>query len=800
MKRKMLAALSLALACCLGACSQESPAEIPESSRPSWSEVSPALSAPESDCPIRISEVMSHNQATLMGPDGSFPDWIELSNPSDAPASTAGLILADEGDAHKGTVLPDLTIPAGGFLLVYADRQTGTGVHADFRLSDGESVFLFSPEGRVLDRAELGVLEDDCSLIRSGEDFVPTVWPSPGYSNDPAGFDAFQREREAPEGLRIYEVKVSPYGEGYSDNVPNSDWVELYNAGKTPVNAQDYALSDDRDEPGKCPLPKVNLAPGQRLLILCGAEPTQDFHTVELSLNSERECLYLSRSGQICDSVSLHDIPCGASYGRLEGEEGFFYFAQASLNAPNGGAHARQIAASPVSGEPDGIFEGVEEVTVTLTGEGTVHYTLDGSLPDENSPVYSEPLKLRQTCVVRAVSVREGALCSRALNLSYIINEGHTMPVVSIMGDRPQELSWLLSWGSQSLELPGAICLYENGQRAFSTGCGLSLSGLTSIELAAKKNIRVNLRGCYGAGSLGYDLFGTGQTELDSFIIRGGQDSALRLMSTELWQEKCLEMSDRVMTQHSKYCIVYVNGEYYGIYVLKENIGPKLYAAWAGVDPDTVLSTIPHVSDTPDYNEMYDYICSQDLTDPEKYRRACELLDMDSFIDWVILEGVSGNFDLFRNVRFFRSTQSDRGYQLALFDLDNSMGEAELTWECLFGSEGAGTYPNTNVAALLKALFKSPEFRARFLSRYGQVWDTVLSNESLLAEIDRLEALLLPEIERDRERWLMSPEAWQLELRELRHRIGDHDRQHYCLERLNWYLILTDEEREAYFS
>ena len=278
-------------------------------------------------------------------------------------------------------------------------------------------------------------------------------------------------------------------------------------------------------------------------------------------------------------------------------------------------------------------------------------------------------------------------------------------------------------------------------------------------------------------------------------IIRGGQDSALRLMSTELWQEKCLEMSDRVMTQHSKYCIVYVNGEYYGIYVLKENIGPKLYARWAGVSRESVLNTIPHVTDTDDYLEMYDFIRSSDLSREENYRRACELLDVDSFIDWVILEGVSGNFDLFRNVRFFRSTEREGGYQLCLFDLDNTMGEAELTWECLFGSEGAGTYPNTNVAALLKALFKSPEFRARFLRRYVRS-----STRTCPTSADG---------RRPSTGWRPAPagdptgsgaleiyslSAWQLEIERLASIASAQDWQNYCVRRLDSYLHLTPEE------
>lgn len=793
MKRNGLKMWILALALCLCACGQEDgAAPTPPASDPA--RPSPAVSREESS-PVLLSEVMSHNRAALMAPDGSFPDWIELYNPSDEPVSTAGLLLADSGDAGKASPLPDCRIPAGGYLLVYADGKSGTAEepHVGFRLSDGESLRLLSRDGQVLDALELGQLEDDCALIRQGENFIVTAWPSPGYDNSPAGFDAFQRERAVPEDLRIWEVKVSPYGAGYLDTEPDSDWVELYNAGDASVSTLGFALSDDRDEPGKCPLPERILAPGQRLVIRCG-EGLWDEPSIDLSLNSARESLYLSRDGQICDYVSLHDIPYDGSYGRLEGEEGFFYFARASLGAPNGGVCARQIAETPWASKPDGVFEGVEKVTVTLRGEGELHYTLDGGLPTADSPVYTEPLRLEKTCVVRAVAIREGALPSRALNLSYIINEGHTMPVVSLMGDSRSRLEDMLDRGVKHIELPGAVCLYENGQRAFSTGCGLSISGLTSVELSSKRNVKVNLRGAYGDGALNYDLFGDGIPDADSFILRAGQDSSFRLMSTEIWQELCLEMSRSVMTQHSKYCVVYVNGQYYGIYVLKENVSPGMYARWAGVSRESVLNTIPHVTDTDDYLEMYDFIRSSDLSREENYRRACELLDVDSFIDWVILEGVSGNFDLFRNVRFFRSTEREGGYQLCLFDLDNTMGNGNYTWECLFCDEARGGYFNSNASALLESLLESPQFRARFLRRYAGVFDTDLSNERILETIERLRAVIEPEIRRDRERWNYPLSSWEYEIERLERIITAQDWQNYCVRRLDSYLHLTPEE------
>ena len=259
-------------------------------------------------------------------------------------------------------------------------------------------------------------------------------------------------------------------------------------------------------------------------------------------------------------------------------------------------------------------------------------------------------------------------------------------------------------------------------------------------------------------------------------------------------------MSDSVLTQHGKFCIVYVNGQYYGIYVMKENISKQYYADWLGVDPDTVESEVPHNNNSPDYLAMYNFIKEEDMSVPENYARACSMLDVDSFIDWSIMEGLCGNFDLFLNVRFFRSSQNGNRYQMALFDLDNSMSNNYATWNCLLWKDGFCGMPNTNATNLIKGLFKSPEFREAFLRRYGEVYDTVLSNERVLERIEHYEQQIRPEIARDRRRWDYSVEKWEKDVQSLKDTIVNKDWQNFCVDELSTYIHITDAEREAYFN
>ena len=751
---------------------------------------------------VEISEIMASNRSTVQAQDGSFPDWIELYNPSTEPASLEGLILSDSRTRKNGAAFPDIEIPAHGRLVFFADGQESTEaeLHLPFKLSADETVFLFSPDGRILDSLSAEGAKKDRSVCKNNGEIYVSGYPTPGFENSADGFAAFQASRRCDSPLRINEVKVSEYNNYYKETEMHSDWVELINVSSDSVNLSDYFLSDDPDDPEQYRLPDMTLSAGAVTVILCSKGDPRTGHYSGFSLNAEQESLFLSGAQGIVDYVSLHDIPYAGSYGRMPGENGFFYFSEATRNRANSGRSGRTVSAAPVAETPDGLFDGQRPEALVLSGEGTIYYTTDTSYPTESSTVYTGPIPITENTVVRAIAVQGTNLPSKPITCSYLLDENHTLPVISIVGNAPNTLFEIVNNGQKYVEVPGNLTLYENGKRAFSVDCGLKISGQSSRIVFPKRNIKVELRGAYGQSTLGYDLFGTGFSDYDSFVLRAGQDSAFRLFSNEIWQDLCLEMSDSVLTQHGKFCIVYLNGKYYGIYVMKENISKQYYADWLGVDPDTVESEVPHDNNSEDYLTMYNFIKGEDLSIPENYARACSMLDVDSFIDWSIMEGLCGNFDLFLNVRFFRSSQNGNRYQMALFDLDNSMSNNYATWNCLLWKDGFCGMPNTNATNLIKGLFRSPEFRESFLRRYGEVYDTALSNDRVLERIEHYEQQLRPEIARDRKRWNYSVAQWELDVQTLKDTIVSKDWQNFCVDELSTYIHITDSERNAFFK
>ena len=148
---------------------------------------------------VRITEFLADNASgTLADEDDDTPDWVELFNPDAAAADLGGLYLTDDFDSPTKWQFPDVSIPAGGYLVVFASSKDrtptdGSNLHTNFSLSaDGESLALIAADGETVISA-FGTPEEDFPRQREGisygvfgdpleEGFM--LNPTPGAAND----------------------------------------------------------------------------------------------------------------------------------------------------------------------------------------------------------------------------------------------------------------------------------------------------------------------------------------------------------------------------------------------------------------------------------------------------------------------------------------------------------------------------------------------------------------------------------------------------------------------------------------
>jgi hypothetical protein len=150
--------------------------------------------APEPDGEITelfINEFMAANETIIPNEDGDYVDWIELYNAADVPISLEDLYVTDDLDEPLAHPLPALTVPANGYLLLWADKELELGdYHLPFALEkNGESIGLSyiddSGNPVLLDGVAFGVQEDDISLARipDGGEWSEQAAPTPGQEN-----------------------------------------------------------------------------------------------------------------------------------------------------------------------------------------------------------------------------------------------------------------------------------------------------------------------------------------------------------------------------------------------------------------------------------------------------------------------------------------------------------------------------------------------------------------------------------------------------------------------------------------
>lgn len=146
---------------------------------------------------IRLNEFMADNASSLIDPDelDEFPDWLEIFNPGPHRVNLGGMTLTDSlNKPTQFTLSADLSLPAGGYLVLFADSDPEQGIrHTNFSLKTNESLGLFDAapgDGAALDTLAFSDQEMDIAYARCPDGDGGWVFlepPSPGQSNAACG-------------------------------------------------------------------------------------------------------------------------------------------------------------------------------------------------------------------------------------------------------------------------------------------------------------------------------------------------------------------------------------------------------------------------------------------------------------------------------------------------------------------------------------------------------------------------------------------------------------------------------------
>ena len=296
---------------------------------PGTSSSVPNTSTPEVG-DILITEVMPSNSSTFDDSFGESSDWIELYNTTNRDISLKGFYLSDSNDNRQQYAMPDVTIGAHQYLVVFASgRDTCIGnleIHTNFKLSAGETVMLsYNNTLFSLLTAPLDLPTDvSYGFISDGDGYtnVYMTTPTPGTENGGTYSEVLGQLQLPGNGLCINEFMMNNEGIFYDEDGDCPDWVELRNTSNQPISLLGFGLSDSYDDPMKWTFPNITLEPGGYLLILLSGKSkayTTDsiYLHADFKLGSQDDGLILSsENGVLIDRIDTVQAPDNTSYGR----------------------------------------------------------------------------------------------------------------------------------------------------------------------------------------------------------------------------------------------------------------------------------------------------------------------------------------------------------------------------------------------------------------------------------------------------------------------------------------------------
>lgn len=522
-------------------------------------------------------------------------------------------------------------------------------------------------------------------------------------------------------------------------------------------------------------------------------------------LSSDGEPLVLTRAdGTVADQAAAVYVPNDVSYGRLEdGSSAWHYFAAPTPGSANTSPPATLPPPVTIS-EPRGFRDAPFTVALTSAPGATIRYTLDGSTPGPSSPLYTAPITISATTTLRASAAEPGMIelpptTATWIFLNDVLAQGATPPpgwpadrqvnnhrmeyglhAEIVTSDRARLLAGLRSIPSISLvtdldhlfgvgtglysyasqshdwERPVSVELLDpagDDAAQFQIDAGLRLRGAFSRgEDNPKHSFRLLFSSAYGASSLDFPLFGEeGPSSFEKIDLQTSQNYSWAFLNdpnNTFVREVFSRDTQRDMGMphtRSRYYHLYLNGQYWGLYMSQER-GDADWAAThlGGVaeDWDTIKTTQPgYVTQASDgnfeaFHALHDLAVNQGVEganagnywrarglNPDGTRNPAlpVLLDQDNLIHYMLVAHYTGDPDspvsiwggFPNNLYALYNRAAPDGFKWLRHDAEHSLGATGGYVDTTdAGSTFTGQY-QFNPAILHWRLAQHPEYRLR---------------------------------------------------------------------------------------
>jgi len=638
--------------------------------------------------------------------------------------------------------------------------------------------------------------------------------------------------------LRDGDVDDPNYG---SQGGAYSDWIELYNKGSETIDLTSYTLEDSSKT---WEFPQCTINPEEYLLVWASDKDkvTIDgqLHT-NFKISSDGELLTLNKpDGSLVDSVITVALKDNQSYGRIN--DGFSQWGVFSSSTPNSKNISSQlIVKDPIFSHAAGFYDEAIDLKLSSGEEDVkIYFTTDGSDPvpeAENTSLYQSPVNIKskvglpnvlsmisnisndkwnewkepigevfKCSIVKAVAIRDDGQKSQIITNTYFVEpnmkDKYELPIISLITDEynlfDDETGIYVNENFENKgrewERPVHVEYFEkDGTLALALNSGMRINGGYSRKVPQKSFRLYADHGYNNEGKFKYDFFTELKNEngkiIDSFkrlVLRnGGSDTGWTGIMFRDGMMQSLVSHLSIDTLAFKPSVVFLNGEFWGIYNIRERYDNEYLASHYDFDKDKAV--ILDVWEYPSVQEgqkgdqkaytddVIGYLKTNSITDPNTYEYIKTKIDIKNYIEYNVSEIFFGNYDWpANNTSIWRYKTDDGEYhpeapygqdgrwRWLLRDLDFGCGllQRDVTFDTLsFATadkpeEGDFSYANQPWSVfLLKTLLSNTEFRNDFISCFADQLNTSFDPVRVNQKIDECKAAIEKAMPYQSNRW-----------------------------------------------
>jgi hypothetical protein len=770
---------------------------------------------------VVINEVQPANTATIADEDGDYEDWIELYNAGNVQVDLDGYGLSDDTTEPYQWTFPPVSVEPGGYLFLFASGKNrkkacdhwemAVDAHAYWRYFVGTSEppadwkdigfdassWLYGKGGIGYGDGDDSTVVEPCMSVYMRQTFTVTDTSrlcrcllSMDYDD---GFVAYLN------GVEIARSNVDGYPPPYNQPT-NSDHEALMYQGGLPEDFEvPWALFKSLMIPGtnvlaiqthNISMSSTDLSSIPFLFFGMTDNAVQfqsppgwfsmpagsTLHT-SFKLEISGEILILTcPDGTVADLKTFSYTAPDHSLCRIpDGSNGWCVTDQPSPYTTNNGSTCMQgYSAKPVISPPPGFYSG--DVTVEITGPlagSEIHYTLDGNIPRLADPVYTAPIILQGTTVVRAKAFGPtGYFPGLTATSTYIVNDSLTIPVISISTDsvnlwdtitgiyihyweeweRECHVEYFSPMGSREFDLDGLIKIHGGWTRTLP-----------------QKSFTIKTSPLMDSSFMQYGIFDDKPIfEFKNLVLSNSGNDWMNTHFRDALMQKAMQ-DTWVDYAEYKPSAVFLNNEYWGIYNIRELNNRDFVEDNHGVDADSIdmieMDGTAVFGTSDSFWEMVHFILTNNMGLTHNYEAVKQMWDLENYTDYFISNIYFVNNDWIgdwtNNIKLWRDRRPGGKWHYILWDMDFGLGLASSYSENKLAE--AMDPPTASVhAAVFKQLLTNPYYRDDFITRHADLVNTIfqpvnitpLNSNNLVYLASQMKSGIEKEMPRAWQRWI----------------------------------------------